>query len=55
MNAKLSQKSQTTPKEATPVLWTELNDDVASQLSGGRWQFEPNRNSPYKFTLEWVE
>jgi len=55
MNTNLSQKSQTTQKEATPVLWTELNDDVASQLSGGGWQFVPNQNSPYKFTLKWVD
>ncbi|MBW4644529.1 MAG: hypothetical protein KME23_16330 [Goleter apudmare HA4340-LM2] len=35
MNTKSSQKLQTTQKEATPALWTELNDEVAAQVSGG--------------------
>ncbi len=35
INTKSSQKLQTTQKLVTPVLWTELNDNVAAQLSGG--------------------
>lgn len=53
MNTKQSQKSQTTQKEATPVLWTELNDEVAAQLSGGSWQWviRPGKLAQYK----WVD
>ena len=35
MNTKQSQKSQTTQKEPTQALWTELSDDQSAQLAGG--------------------
>ncbi|WP_235181622.1 hypothetical protein [Chlorogloeopsis fritschii] len=31
-----TQKLQTTPNELTQVLWEELSDEVAAQMSGGR-------------------
>ncbi|MBF2004361.1 hypothetical protein ACF3DV_07995 [Chlorogloeopsis fritschii PCC 9212] len=36
MKTMQTQKLQTTPNELTQVLWEELSDEVAAQMSGGR-------------------
>ncbi|MBD2606153.1 hypothetical protein H6G81_16870 [Scytonema hofmannii FACHB-248] len=51
MNTKQSQKSPTTQKQQTQALWTELNDEVAAQLSGGGPNGPEDKTPPVIFPI----
>ncbi len=54
MNTKQTQKLPPEQNKPIQAFLTEINDDVAAQLSGGTWQFVPS-SGPYKFKLVFVE